>query len=90
MINDIGIDVRYSLRESEIARLKARIALLEAEVNRLQEARSVLFDGYSVLKEVERLNPGMKFNAAFPARISRMLDAVVSLQKQALLQEDKP
>ena len=30
MINDIGIDVRYSLRESEIARLKARVALLEA------------------------------------------------------------
>ena len=34
MINDIGIDVRYSLRESEIARLKARIALLEAAIRK--------------------------------------------------------
>ena len=36
MINDIGIDVRYSLRESEIARLKARIALLDEAVLNLK------------------------------------------------------
>jgi len=76
--------------EIKAAKMKERIAELEAEVGRFREEHSVLFDGYSVLKEVERLNPGMKFNSAFPAHISRMLDAVVSLQKRALLQEDKP
>lgn len=87
------LDGIYELNKSlmgTIGRRDQRIALLVAEVDRLQEARSVLFDGYSVLKEMERLNPGMKFNAAFTAHISRMLDAVVSLQRQALLQEDKP
>ena len=66
-----------ALRDAKIAELTRRVEVLESR-------QAVLFDGYAVVQEIQRINPGMKFNAALTSHVSLVLDAVVSLQKSIL------
>ena len=69
----------------ELSRLRADKAALQRRVEELEEARAVLFDGYSVYRELS----DKQRQYTTEGSVSAVLDAVMKIQKRQSLNSTK-